>query len=198
MNNKSTVLLTSVITVILCVSLIVGSTFAMFNSSTTTNIAVASGKVEVVAIVQDFHMFTRGENGGQLNDEWLSGEAHEQNGEITLSNMACYDGVTFDINIVSNSTVAIKWQVQLTFEGEPELYNALVVDIDGIKLIDTDSARASDWQVLVPVEEEQAVTTLNVRIELAESAKDVQGKNCSIRVVVYAVQANADTDKYHY
>lgn len=194
MNNKSTILFTSVVAVIACLSLVVGSTFALFTSGQTTNIAVASGKVEVVATICDFHMFTRGEDGGQINDEWLSGEAHEHGGEITLYNMACYDGVTFNINIASSSTVAIKWQVRLTLKGDPELYNSLDVDIDGIDLIENDAICASNWALLAPKEGEQVVTTLNVRIELAESGNTCQGKNCSIAIAVYAVQANADTD----
>ena len=192
MNKTNTIVITSVMTVIVCLSLIVGSTFALFASSTTTNIAVASGKVEVVASITDFHMFTRSETGSQIDGKWLSGQAHEQDGQITLYNMAPYDGVTFNIEIVSNSTVAIKWQVQLAFDGESELYNALQVDVSGIELIETDSIRASNWELLAP-NSEQAVTTLKVRIELDESALDAQSKNCSIAIAVFAVQANADT-----
>ena len=193
MNKTIKILLPSILTLALCVSLVVGSTFALFKSEQSTNIAVTSGKVEVVATIDDFHMYTRGDDGNRIDDEWLSGEAHEQGGEITLSNMAPYDGVTFNINIVSYSTVAIKWQVQLTFEGDPELSDALTVDIGGVDLIDTQLARASNWALLTPTVNEQAVTTLSVRIELTESVKEAQGKNCSISITVYAVQGNAQT-----
>ena len=179
-------------TVIVCLSLIVGSTFALFASNTSTNIAVAAGKVEVVASISDFHMFTRSETGDKIDNQWLSGQAHEQGGQITLSNMAPYDGVTFDIDIVSNSTVAIKWQVKLEFFGEPDLYNALKVDVSGIDLIETDSIRTSNWELLAP-NSGQAVTTLKVRIELDESALGAQSKNCAIAITVYAIQADAQT-----
>ena len=193
MNKTGTIILTSVLTVVLCLSLIVGSTFAMFASNTSTNIAVTSGKVEVTASIADFNMFTRDEHGARVDGEWLSGEASEKDGEITLSNMAPYDGVTFDIAVVSSSSVAIKWQVQLVFDGDTQLCNALDVDIDGVELIDTESARASNWTLLPSDGSEQAVATLTVRIELQDSDKIAEGKSCSISVIVFAVQANAQT-----
>ena len=192
MNKTGKIILISTLTVALCVSIIAGATFALFASEASTNIAISSGKVDVAASVANFHMYTRNENGGRVEDEWLSGSASQQDGEITLSNMAPYDGVTFDINIVSNSTVAIKWQVKLTFEGDSELYQALEVEIGGIDLVDAGSSRASNWSTLAPTEGEQSVAKLSVKIELAEGAKEIQDKNCSITITVFAVQGNAN------
>ena len=193
MNKTRKILLASALTVALCLSLVAGATFALFAGEASTNIAVTSGKVEVEANICEFHMYTRGENGNKVNDKWLSGNAHEQGGKITLSNMAPYDGVTFDIDITSSSTVAIKWQIKLTVEGDAELCNALEVGVEGVDLIDTDSARTSNWTLLAPSEGEQAVTTLKVKIELLDSNKSAEGKNCSITVTVFAIQANATT-----
>ena len=43
------VLLTSIVTIALCLCLIAGSTFALFTDTKTTSIVVSSGKVEMVA-----------------------------------------------------------------------------------------------------------------------------------------------------
>ena len=187
-------ILASVLTVALCLSLVAGATYAMFASEHSTDIAVASGKVAVSASISELHMYTRNEHGGRVDGEWLSGQAYEQDGTITLSNMAPYDGVTFDIAVVSSSTVAIKWQVKLTFDGDSDLYGALDVDLGNIDLVDTGTERVSNWATLAPSESEQTITTLSVNIKLREDAgKAAQGKNCSITVTVYAVQGNATT-----
>ena len=46
---KKRILISSVLTIVLCFSLIVGSTFALFTSQVEYNIAVTSGKVELTA-----------------------------------------------------------------------------------------------------------------------------------------------------
>lgn len=46
---KKRILISSVLTIVLCFSLIVGSTFALFTSEVEYNIAVTSGKVELTA-----------------------------------------------------------------------------------------------------------------------------------------------------
>ena len=46
---KKKILLTSILSVVMCLSLIVGATLALFGSESKKNIAVTSGKVEVEA-----------------------------------------------------------------------------------------------------------------------------------------------------
>ena len=58
---KNGFLLSSFLMIALCLSAIVGSTFALFTSESTTNIAVTSGKVEVEATVQDIVLYSMGE-----------------------------------------------------------------------------------------------------------------------------------------
>ena len=43
----------AVLTIVLCLSLIAGSTYALFTSEDTVNIAVTSGKVNVVATITE-------------------------------------------------------------------------------------------------------------------------------------------------
>ena len=48
---KRRILLSAIITIALCICLITGATYAIFTSESTVNIAVTSGKVDVVATV---------------------------------------------------------------------------------------------------------------------------------------------------
>lgn len=196
MNKTSKILTVSILTVVICVSLIVGATFALFESEYPTNIAVSSGKVKVESSISEFKMFTRGEEGEEVHDRWLNGQASEQDGEITLSNMAPCDGVEFDIDIVSSSTVEIKWQIQLIFNGDSSLHDVLDVEITGVDLIDTGTACISKWTNLEPDNGgEKTAATLHARIVLSENAgKAAQGKSCTITITVFAVQANAKTN----
>lgn len=50
---KKNIILSSVLTILLCVSLIAGSTFALFTSESSVNIAVTAGNVEVVATIDE-------------------------------------------------------------------------------------------------------------------------------------------------
>ena len=56
MKKKS--FLSSLVTIILCLSLIAGSTYALFTSEDQVNIAITSGKVNVVATILEDAMKT--------------------------------------------------------------------------------------------------------------------------------------------
>ncbi len=49
MTTKTKVVVTALLAIVLCVSLIAGATFALFTSESSVNVAVSSGKVDVVA-----------------------------------------------------------------------------------------------------------------------------------------------------
>ena len=46
--KRKNFIVSSILTIAMCVSMIVGSTFALFTSESKVNIAVSSGKVEVI------------------------------------------------------------------------------------------------------------------------------------------------------
>ena len=50
---KSKVLVSSILTIALCLSLIAGSTFALFTDSAKNDIAVTSGTVDIDATIVD-------------------------------------------------------------------------------------------------------------------------------------------------
>ena len=55
---KKKTLLTSILAIVMCFSLITGATFALFTSEDKVNIAITSGKVEVTATVENFEFKT--------------------------------------------------------------------------------------------------------------------------------------------
>ena len=55
---KKKILLSSILTIALCLSLIAGSTFALFTSESKVNIAVTSGKVEMLANVTNLETWS--------------------------------------------------------------------------------------------------------------------------------------------
>ena len=57
---KKKILLTSILSVVMCLSLIVGATLALFGSESKKNIAVTSGKVEVEANIVGITTYSKG------------------------------------------------------------------------------------------------------------------------------------------
>ena len=61
---KKRILLTSVCSILLCFCLITGATYALFTSESKVNVAVTTGKVDVVAVAENFKLYS-----GEWNEE---------------------------------------------------------------------------------------------------------------------------------
>ncbi len=204
MKISKKILLSSILTILLCASIIVGSTYALFTSESTTNVAITSGKVEVVAhVVEDSLKLYSGEFNESLNDyEYIEQSNHFINGgtanfskqdELQLTDIAPLDKVEFMIALTNNSTIAIKYQVQLLIQGSTKLFDVLKVSIDGLELTNNGKTNISKWSSLVQAKE--SVSPLKVTIELPEGVgNDYQSETCDIAIVVYAVQGNAHVE----
>ena len=57
--KKKNIIISSFATIALCLSLLMGSTFALFTSESKVNIAVTSGKVSVVANIDETSVQTK-------------------------------------------------------------------------------------------------------------------------------------------
>lgn len=115
---KKKVILSSIVTIALCLSLITGSTFALFTSEHQFNVAATAGKVKLNAtltldsVETTFNTYTHAntfENGGTAT---LSGN------ELTLMYMTPGDAVNMTISSTNDSNVAIKYKVRLLAEGD--------------------------------------------------------------------------------
>ncbi len=183
---KKRTILSSFLTIALCFSLIVGSTFALFTSEDTVNIAVSSATVEVTATINkdtvklysmEAEQSENFENGG-------TAEFDTEEGDLVLTNITPGDKVTFDIDLSKGeSNVAIQyrllWTVNNTFG------DALVATADGAKIENSKTA----WKAWT----EETDTKLSVSIELPVDTDDtLQEKSIKISFKIEVAQANAD------
>ncbi len=190
-------LLLSILSIVMCFSLITGATFALFTSESTVNVAVTSGKVKVVATAENFVTYS-----GVYNEETEKYDSVKQNGlnfalggnvindgnTVSINKILPMDKVTFDLRITNNSDVVVKYQTAITFIEGAELFEGLKITIgedeyDGLN-------RYTKWTVLEPESEDIIVPVV---IELPyEAGNEFQGLTTKIAYTVNAVQGNAN------
>lgn len=194
MNKKR--LISSLLTIALCVSMIAGSTFALFTSKDTIDVSVKAAKVNIEATISDITLSSMGadmgadaavggtfENGGTATYD-------AQTGAFTLTNIAPGDKVNFKVNIINNSNIKIQYRVTEIIKGD--LVDALVAKVDDVELV----SNSSTWTLWdIPTEATKTVSH-NVSIELPVDVNDdYQEKTASVTFIVEAVQSNG-TDLY--
>ena len=194
MKTKSKVLISALLVIALCVSLIAGTTFALFSSEDRVNVTVSSGKVEVKASVADNSVQTV-----QLNKEYAVGlnnvsedaSVAVDGNKVSLINAVAGDGVKFVVNVVNNSTVTVQYRTKIVIEGKGA--SQLTVNVDGKKL---SSNQTSLWQTLAVPANDSAKNVGQVAIEvlIPSEATGSEAIDCSVKYVVEAVQGNADVE----
>ena len=196
MKKKS--FLSSLVTIILCLSLIAGSTYALFTSEDQVNIAITSGKVNVVATILEDAMKTYSLGQEQDAGKFANGGTAvftTESGEkvLTLDKMTPGDRVEFAIQITNNSNVAMKYCVTWAVEGE---LSAALTATAGGAAIENGTTEWTPWPV--PATEVDKVKTIPVVVELpSETGNTFQDKNAKIVFTVEAVQGNApETDEW--
>ena len=194
-------LLTTLLTIALCLSLSVGATFALFTDEAKVNVAVTSGTVDVEAnvntlayktLTKDWTAFDDGST--TTNFDNLGGSATVQDGTVTLSKVAPGDGVSFNIDVVNKSDIKVKYRTTITNANNSDeaLFKALQVSVDGNKFFGKTS---SAWALLDESTNGSVVKTISVKVELPAEAEgaELMGKTCEFVVSVDAIQANAET-----
>ena len=220
--SKKKTLLSAILAIAFCMSLIAGSTFALFTSESKVNIAVQSGKVEVVASVEGMNTYS------VENDDAISEEADDyagtvaedklgagkykyvqqnpagtfseggtavynnDDGKLTLNKMIPGDKVTFKVNIANNSNVNIKYRVIVQVENGLKLFTALKVKIDGTSF--TGVKRTGAWTSLAATAGVDAIAAIPVEIYMpVDTGNEYQDLSTSMYISVEAVQGNAKT-----
>lgn len=200
---KKKALLSSVLTIALCFSLIGGSTYALFTSESEINMAATSGTVDVQASIPN--LMIKDLNEAEYVRSVADGEtANFESGalpdtrtvtftggnKLTLSNIIPGDSVKFNVNVKNYSNVAVKYRVVISADGE--LFSGLKVTAGGAAFL---GKSYTAWSVL-----EAGVdgATVPFEITLPNSGNNdhdnkYQGKTCDIVVRVEAVQGNAET-----
>lgn len=191
---KRNVLLTAALTIMLCVSLIAGATFALFTSESKVNIAVTSGKVDVVATVDESSVWTK-----DLNDaDYIEGEGNMYeatvnfgNDGLTITEMVPGDAIKFNIAVENRSDVTIKYRTIIACESDDGFFAGLKVTINGEEYIG--ETKVSNYEELNVGSEPIKVP---VSIELTKDAtNDCQGKTLKVSYKVEAIQGNAVVDE---
>ncbi len=196
MNKK--IFFTSILSLVLCLGLIAGGTFALFTSESETNIAINSGKVELVATLENLQTFSIEPNAAndgydsvpQSNDTFANGgTAVIKDGLLTLDRMTPGDKATFDIVLENKSDVAIQYQTIIRSLNDTGLFAGLTVMIEDE--VFNGITATSDW-IALAAKEQPADRVISVSVELPESAGNIyQATSTELLVTVNAVQGNA-------
>ena len=177
--------LTSILVIALCFSIIAGATFALFTSESKVNVAVTAGNVEVVATIENEALSsTLGANVAQT--------AYTVDGNtITLVKMIPGDTLSFDIRIENKSDVAVSYKTIIEKIADDGLWSGLEVSIDGNTY--DGNKKTSAWTVAIPG---SADIVVPVKIALPELAgNEYMKKTCSFSYCVEAVQGNVATEE---
>ena len=195
-------LLTAILSIAMCLSLITGATFALFTSTSEVNIAVTSGKVSIVASVSDVMIKDLNESTYSRTVADGATEGFESSGNtdtrtlafdgdtLTFTNMVCGDSAQFKVTAVNESTVNAKYRVVISATGE--LFSGLVVSADGEAFL---GKTYTAWKTLTPGTNGD---TILFEVSLPDTGNSVhdnkfQGKTCSLTVTVEGIQGNAET-----
>lgn len=159
---KKRILISSVLTIVLCFSLIVGSTFALFTSQVEYDISVTSGKVALTAnaslntvysaaIAQDGDTTLPGVNGNafvfegnsykhedqQSNAFANGGTAVYSNGALTIDKITPGDKVELIVGAKNESNVATKYRyvVKCTNTGDINTVNGVDYSLADVMVV---------------------------------------------------------------
>ena len=204
-NSKRNIVISAILSLALCVSLIAGATFAIFTSESKVNIAVTSGKVNVVATIPneslklsslkdiDMNTFEGTEVDRTTEGTFLTGgTATLSDGTLTLDRIMPGDKATFRIIVHNDSNVKVKFRTKVKAENDDGLLAGLKFNI-GV----ADNAMVSAWQEMAVGADD---IIYNCYVELPASAGNAyMGKSCKLVFEVEAVQGNAKTtNEVHY
>ena len=209
---KKNALLSSILVVALCFSLIAGSTFALFTDEHFVTIDVDAGQVKIEASLTTPELYSvvpaaeAGSNPVTEYDEHGKAYAYvpqedgkfanggtatinDTNGVITLENITPGDKIVFGLNATNSSDVAIQYRYRVEVISGFDLMVGCIITVAGEKLPSL-AAYSSTWE---PLSVGQNINTVQLALELPVSAgNEYQNGSAQIKVYVEAVQDNAD------
>jgi predicted ribosomally synthesized peptide with SipW-like signal peptide len=191
---KKKILLSSILTIALCLCLMAGSTFALFTSEDKVSVAVTAAKVELLAYVDDASMklYSIDKYMGDGVKTFQNGGTASLNadGELVLERFTPGDKVTFDIVLENNSNIHIQYCVEGSMTGSNDLRKALLVT--SAELSDPQKLDVNEWtQWDAPADNTQTHRRMTVTIELpVEAGNECQTDEVTITFTVKAVQSN--------
>ena len=109
MKSKRNILVGALLSIMLCVSVIAGATFALFTGKAETNIAVKAGEIKLTATVTP----------DEANTKVFAGTVNFNNetNTLELNNIVPMDKVAFTIAVKNDSTVRVKYRTVIIEVG---------------------------------------------------------------------------------
>lgn len=216
MKTKKKALLVSIMTIALCVSLIAGSTYALFTSSKELDVAVTAGQVELTAVYDTSSMLTwsslyhteaDARTDGKFDN---NGTAKFEGTNVIIDRMTPGDVAKFKIDVENLSNVNVQYRVRmisLAGAHEVDLTEALTITayIDGAIYPVTGTENASVWRFIdanQPIEDIWVTVAFrNTPMDLSDLSvgnpdNKYQNAQAKMAFVVEAVQGNAQVFNY--
>lgn len=214
------VLLSSILVIALCMSVIAGSTYALFTDTAKTNIAITSGDVEVDAkLAITGGVWSAEYTDGSFKDSYLVDEhgtnyEHiQQNGTIfanggtaecdgntlTLTNITPGDKVKFTLSVDNTGNVDMIYRYKIVAD-DGGLADGMVVTVDD-KDYEGAEFYTSAWSDVMGKDDAPIVHNLSVELPVYagnEYQSEVgAAKKASYTITVEAVQGNAEMPEYN-
>lgn len=188
---KKKVILSSVLTIALCLCLIAGSTFALFTSESTVNVAVQAARVNVVAVAERVNLWsTLGTNVPETTATFSTTD-----NTVRVDKMVPGDVIEFDIVVTNNSNVTVDYRTVLSVEADRGLWGGLVITFTKSQNQPLTFGQDEYGRLVTNYSELAAGVApevVHVRIELPEAAgNEYQEKSCTFAYKVEAIQGNA-------
>lgn len=192
---KKSVILSSIMLIALCLSLITGATFALFTSESSVNIAVSSGKVELVANIEDLETWSLEDDytvAGRTDGSFtLGGKAEVTGGNVKLDKIVPGDKVKFNVAGTNNSNITIQYRISVQAKEAYKLLEGLKISIAGAQYSSLYSYKTA-WATLKAGETFEDV---EISMELPEEAgNEYQDLTANLVVLVEAIQGNAEVE----
>lgn len=204
---KKKVLLSSILTIVLCFSLIAGSTFALFTSKTQVDVTITAGKVALEAgvAITKLESVKADDTNGTITDEYGAKYSYETvsptftnggtaeiiNGVLTLDNITPGDKITFEITGANTSDVAAQYRYTVECLEGYKLMSGLVFTFEGFT--DEYTSVASFTSPWTSIAKETNIDPVTVTVELpVKAGNEFQDTTTKIRIYVEAVQGNAN------
>ena len=223
---KKKILLSSILTIALCLAVISGATFALFTATDTVTIAVTSGNVELTAKPSIEAIYSAEKTTGAADDSYLvdengknythkpidadaNGKYFFTNGgevtfdsdgrEVNIARITPGDRVDVKIDIENASTVAIQYRYTITATQTTLADGMVISDANGNVITLTNYTYTSAWVEVAPNDGgvPKAIDDLVFSFELPVYAGNDYAKgSVTYTIVVEAVQFNADTSGF--
>ncbi len=202
---KMKIVLSAILSLILCASLVIGGTFALFTNESTQNIAITGGNIEVIATLDkatdvdwiyspasinntdpDNPVISGGNMANTTNGTFGSGgTATIEGGSVTVTKMIPGDKLNLTVNIQNKSTVHMQYR---TVVKVVDPTNGTPIDTQLAILLNGVAQLSTPWtQVRVG----DAIAPIPVSVELPLTATEQE--KVKIVVTVEAIQSNVDT-----